>query len=93
MIKQHIPAGFQRLVEAGALMGRTFSFHATYAAVKPPTPDDSVDEVPSSRERKAWLKHASETWNEHKKTDPDQSVLTCMESESSEGIQNADARR
>ncbi|EMI17098.1 hypothetical protein RMSM_05972 [Rhodopirellula maiorica SM1] len=86
MIEEHVPVIYRRFVEAGALMGRTFSFHAAYAAIKPPAPDSSIDEPLSTRERDAWLQEARTVWEDLKTIDPDRSVLSCSESDSGEWL-------
>ncbi len=61
-----------------------FSFHAAYAAINPPASDETVDDQLSERERETWSKEAMDAWNDLKTIDPDQSVLSCSESEAGE---------
>lgn len=84
MVEEHVPVGFRSLVEAGALLGRTFSFHAAYAAIQPPAPDDKVEEPLSSRERDTWAEKARAVWEELKTIDPERTVLSCTESDTGE---------
>ena len=81
MIEEHIPVGFRRLIEAGALQGRVFSFHAAYAVAHPGAEDE---EPLNKREVAKWLKEADEQWEKLKGVDPDKSVINCAESDNGE---------
>jgi HD superfamily phosphohydrolase YqeK len=84
MVEEHVPVGFRSFVEAGALLGRTFSFHAAYAAIKPPASDETVEQALSGREREKWAAEAREVWQDLKTIDPEGSVFSCTESDSGE---------
>ena len=84
MVEEHVPVGFRDLVEAGALLGRTFSFHAAYAAIKPPASDETADQALSGREREKWAADARKVWDDLKTIDPEGSVLSCTESDTGE---------
>ena len=81
MIEEHIPVGFRRLIEAGALLGRVFSFHAAYAVAHPGAEDE---EPLNKREVAKWLEEAGEQWEKLKRVDPDKSVINCTESDNGE---------
>ncbi len=85
MIEEHIPLYYRPIIQAGALIGRSFSFFAAYAAVYPPEASDK-DSGPSARAIERWNRAAEEKWEVLRTIDPDKMVLRCSVSQTGEKL-------
>lgn len=85
MIREHIPAEHRPVLQAGALIGRSFSFYAAFAAAHPPE-TAGEDDPPSPQDIECWNAAAEDTWHRLKSIDPDQVVLQCRVSQRGEKL-------
>jgi hypothetical protein len=85
-VGEFVPVGFREIIEAGALIGRRFSFSAAYAAVEFPESVDGPD--PSTHAIEKWQAKADSVWERLAHVDPDGSVIICHLSTDGERVIN-----